>query len=173
MGFRALSLERRACKRDSNVFVLFIICLSSTRSTFCFQELLARCLDLDVLLSKLYGRRCYAALLSSWGCSLTCVSERDFVDVMILQDGTMKELTTYRVVSIARNDIGATDDSDKSPRQPKRGIMGYGMATDDDGTFKKRVAFLISPFVAEKVYSKCVTVKELLADSTCSFHQPE
>ena len=68
-------------------------------------------------------------------------------------------LTVDQAKSIARNDIDELDDT--SPSQPKSAITGYGIATDDDGTCKKRVAVLVSPLVAEVVYSKHMMVKEL------------
>ena len=72
-------------------------------------------------------------------------------DAIRLQHRAVAMLTTDQVMSIARNEIRLLDD--KSPSQPKSAIMGYGIATDDDFTFKKRVGVLVSPLVTEKIYS--------------------
>ena len=63
-------------------------------------------------------------------------------------------VTTDQVKSIASNHVGAVDDSDMSPRQPNSAIVGYKIATDDDGTFENELAVLVSPLLAEEIYSK-------------------
>ena len=83
-------------------------------------------------------------------------SDSDYDKALVAQNMALNKLTKQKIILIAKDDMDAVGSFSKN--KAKSTVIGYGASDSDDHLYETGRVVLISPLVAEKVYTKFMKI---------------